>query len=51
VTGATAQRITVRGVELPPTKFKVYLDPHAGVALGASGNTLKMLPFDFNLNA
>lgn len=50
VTAATAQRITVREIKLPPAKFKVYLDPHAGVALGATGNTLKLLSYNVNLN-
>ncbi len=47
---ATAQRIVVRNVVLPPGTFKVVLDNQAGVALGASGNTVKMIPYDVNLN-
>ena len=49
-TAATAQRITLRNVVIPPSAFKIVLDNQAGVALAASGNTLKMLPYDVNLN-
>jgi len=49
-TGSTAQRVVVRNVVIPPGSFKVVLDNQAGVALGASGNTVKMLPYNVNLN-
>lgn len=49
-TAATAQRIAVRNVVIPPGTFKIILDNQAGVALGATGNTLKMNPYDVNLN-
>jgi len=49
-TAATAQRLVARNVVIPPGKFKIYLDNQAGVAFGASGNTLKMLPYNVNLN-
>lgn len=49
-TATTAQRIAARNITLPPGKFKIVLDNQAGVALGASGNTLKMLPYNVNLN-
>lgn len=50
-TAATAQRVTVRNVVLPPGTFKVVLDNQAGVALGATGNTVKMITYNVNLNA
>lgn len=49
-TATTAQRISVRNVVLPPGTFKIILDNQAGVALNASGNTLKMNPYNTNLN-
>ncbi len=49
-TASTAQRIVVRNVLLPPASFKVKLDNRAGVALNASGNTVKMNPYNVNLN-
>lgn len=40
--GATAaQRLTLRNVAMPPGKFKIGIRNNAGVALAASGNTLK----------
>lgn len=42
---ATAQRVTVRGVELPPGSFKALLAHNTGQAWAASGNTLKLLPY------
>ena len=49
-TAGTAQRIVVRNVLLPPGSFKVVLDNHAGVALGATLNTVKMITYNTNLN-
>ena len=50
-TAATAQRLPpARNVVIPPGKFKLLVDNHAGVALNASGNTLKILPYNVNLN-
>jgi len=49
-TAATAQRVVVRNVVLPPGSFKVVLDNQAGVALNASGNTVKMITYNVNLN-
>lgn len=40
---ATAAQIhAVRGIPLPPTKFKILLINNTGVTLASSGNTLKM---------
>lgn len=40
---ATAAQIhTVKGVILPPTKFKILAETHVGVTLAGSGNTLKI---------
>lgn len=40
-TAAAGKRTTIKGVQLPPSKFKVYVDNQAGVSLNASGNTVK----------
>jgi hypothetical protein len=50
-TATTAQRIVVRNVVLPPGSFKVVFDNQAGVALAGSGNTVKMITYNVNLNA
>ena len=50
VTGSTAQRVVVRNVLLPPAAFKVVLDNQAGVNLGATLNTVKMITYNVNLN-
>lgn len=49
-TATTAYRVAVRNVLLPPGTFKLYLDNQTGVALAASGNTLKLNAYDTNLN-
>jgi hypothetical protein len=51
VTATTAQRVVVRNLILPPAKIQFKLDNQTGVALNASGNTVKVLPYSFNLNA
>lgn len=40
-TAATAQRVIRATVPIPPSKFKLQLRNGAGVALAATGNTLK----------
>ena len=50
-TAATAQRVVVRNVVIPPATFKLALDNQAGVGLGASGNSVTLLAYDVNLNA
>lgn len=49
-TAATAQRVVIRQVIIPPQTFKIILDNQTGVALNASGNTVKFLTYDVNLN-
>jgi hypothetical protein len=49
-TAATAQRVVARNVVIPPGKFQIKLDNQTGVALNASGNTVKFLAYDYNLN-
>jgi hypothetical protein len=49
-TAATAQRVTARNLLLPPSLIKFKLDNQAGVALNASGNTVKILAYNVNLN-
>lgn len=47
--GSTAaQRLTLRGIELPPGKFKVGVRNRGGVALAASGSTLKYRPWQYS---
>jgi hypothetical protein len=47
--GATAaQRLTLRGIELPPGKFKVGVRNRGGVALAASGSTLGFRPWQYS---
>lgn len=41
----SAQRVALRGVQLPPGKFKYLLKNTAGQAMASSGNTLKRLPY------
>lgn len=40
-TGATAQRLMLTDVVIPPLNFKLDLRNKAGASFGASGNTLK----------
>jgi hypothetical protein len=49
-TASTAQRIVARNVLVPPGSFKLKLDNQTGVALAASGNTVKFNVYDVNLN-
>lgn len=49
-TASTAQRVVARQVPIPPAKFFVNLDNQTGVTLAASGNTVKFLPYNINLN-
>lgn len=49
-TATTAQRVTARNILLPPAAIQFKLDNQTGVSLNASGNTVKILPYDFNLN-
>ena len=41
----TDQRVVVMGVPIPPTKFKIFLVNNGDQAFGASGHTVKMLPY------
>src|SRR5262245_27407569 len=50
-TAATAQRVVARNILLPPAKIQFKLDNQTGTALAATGNTVKILPYSFNLNA
>jgi len=49
-TASTAQRVAVRNVVIPPGAIQIKLDNQTGVALNASGNTVKFNAYDFNLN-
>jgi hypothetical protein len=49
-TAATAQRVVARNIIIPPGAFQIKLDNQAGVALNASGNTVKFNTYDINLN-
>lgn len=41
----SAQRIAVRGIQLPPLKFKYVLANSAGQTMAASGNILTRVPY------
>lgn len=48
----TAQKVPLglgilRGIELPPTKFKAFVINKSGQAFPASGSTLKMVPYRY----
>ena len=47
---ATAQRVVARNIIIPPGSFQTKLDNQTGVALNASGNTVKFNTYDINLN-
>lgn len=49
-TASTAQRVVARHIPLIPVKFDIALVSGAGVALGASGNTVKLLAYGQNFN-
>lgn len=49
-TASTAQRVPLRDVVIPPGKFKIKLDNQTGATLAASGNTVKYIMYDTNLN-
>lgn len=41
----SAQRLVVRGVQLPPTEFKYLIKNETSQAFASSGNTLKRVPY------
>lgn len=47
---ATSQRIILRNIPLPPTNFKILVVNNSGVAASASGSTVKMLPYNRQVN-
>lgn len=49
ITPTTAYRTVVRQVVLPPGTFKLMVDNLTGAQFAASGNTLKLLPYNVNL--
>jgi len=49
-TATTAQRVAARNIVIPPGLFQIKLDNQTGVALAASGNTVKFNAYDVNLN-
>src|SRR5215472_2592898 len=49
-TATTAQRVAVRNLIIPPGAVQFLLDNQTGAALAASGSTVKILPYNFNLN-
>lgn len=46
----SAQRVVRQDVPLPPGKVKYLLRTDAGQTLAASGNTVKIRPYDFQVN-
>jgi hypothetical protein len=52
VTATTVQDLIIRGLQLPPQKFKVVLDNQSGVGIPANNNsTLKIESYNVNLNS
>ena len=49
-TATTAQRVAVRNLLLPPQPVQFKLDNQTGVTLNASGNTVKIDAYSYNLN-
>jgi hypothetical protein len=49
-TAATAQRVVVRNLLIPPKRIQFLLDNQTGVALANSGNTVKVVAYNYNLN-
>ena|SRR5215210_555010 len=47
---SAAQRVVIRNILLPPCKFKICLDNQLDVAFASSGNTLKLIRSNLNLN-
>lgn len=42
---SSSARYALRGVSLPPSKFRAYVKNAGGIGLSASANTLKLLPY------
>ena len=49
-TASTAQRVAARNILLPPEPVQFKLDNQTGVTLNASGNTVKINAYSYNLN-
>lgn len=49
-TGTTAQRVVARNILIPPGLMKFVFDNQTGATTNAAGNTVKILPYDYNLN-
>jgi hypothetical protein len=49
-TASTAQRVVARNILLPPAVLKFAFDNQTGATTNASGNTVKILPYSYNLN-
>ena len=45
-TAAAAKRTSLRNILLPPDLMKFYVDNQAGVALGGTLNTVKVVPYN-----
>ncbi|NIR92465.1 MAG: hypothetical protein GWO08_01950, partial [Gammaproteobacteria bacterium] len=45
--GSATARAAVRGIEIPPGKYKVGVRNRANVAFAASGNTVKWRPWGY----
>lgn len=44
---ASPQLIMMRGISLPPSKFKLTMYNNSGVALGGSGNIVSISPYNY----
>ena|SRR5215510_12595001 len=45
-TSTSAKRTSLKNIMIPPDLMKFYLDNQAGVALGATGNTVKVIAYE-----
>jgi len=45
----TQQLLTIRGIPLPPTKFKIQVLNATNQAMPSSGTTVKMLPYYYQI--
>ena len=50
ITASSTQRVVARNIILPPGLFSLVFDNQIGIALAATLNTVRFLPYNYNLN-